>query len=276
MKIIDSHVHFWHPDNLQYDWISDLPLLNRPYLPTDYALATEGLELAGIVFVQADCRPEQGLDEVRWVDTLDAPIQAMVAFAPLEAGATVQAHLEALTAIPRVKSVRRLIQSEGAGFATQPDFIRAVQLLADYNLRFDICIYHHQLSDVIELVRQCPQIQFVLDHGGKPNIKTGELDPWRDDIRTLANFENVSCKISGLVTEANHDAWTVDTLRPYIEHLLESFGVNRLMFGSDYPVMLLASQYKQWVDSLQSILSNLSPTEQNALYSETVQKFYGL
>ena len=274
MKIIDSHVHFWNPDHLQYDWLADVAAINRPFLPVNYKEATTDIDVRGIVFVQADCIAEQALNEVQWVNTLDAPIQAIVAFAPLEQGNKAQKAVEELTDQPNVRGIRRLIQSEVRGFANQPSFIEGVQLLEPLGLTFDICVSHHQLPDVINLVQQCPDTRFVLDHAGKPNIKSALLDPWREQIRQLAEFDNISCKISGLFTEANHDNWTTDDLKPYVEHLLEIFGIRRLMFGSDYPVLTLAGQYQQWWTAIKSLTQTLSYDEQEAFYFNNAKEFY--
>ncbi len=276
MKIIDSHVHFWHPDKLRYTWLDDLPILNRPYLPDDYREAIGDIDVSGVVFVQADCLPQQGFDEAKWVASLGEPVAGIVAFAALEKGDAVRPELDALKDVAQVVGIRRLIQSESMGFSIQPDFIKGVQALTDYDLPFDICIYHHQLSDIIELVRQCPDVRFILDHCGKPDIASGLLDPWRENIRTLAGFENVSCKISGLVTEVNHDSWTVDDLRPYIEHVVESFGIGRVSYGSDWSVVNLAGDYQSWWEAQKSILNELSTDEQIAFYSKNTTNFYGL
>lgn len=276
MQVIDSHVHFWHPEQRRYAWLDEIPALNKPILPRDYDIATDTIDIAAIVFVQADCESNQALDEVAWVNTLDERIQGIVAFAPLEQGEAVRDWLDTLSGYARVKGVRRLIQSEELGFAIQPNFVQGVQALADYDFSFDICVYHYQLPDVIDLVQQCPQVNFVLDHGGKPNIKDDLYDPWREHIKALAQFDNVSCKISGLVTEADHAHWTSDNLAPYIEHLLSTFGSQRLMFGSDYPVVDLAGGYQRWFNVLQSHLSGLSTTEKQDLFYNNARSFYKL
>lgn len=278
MKIIDSHMHLWNPDLLRYAWLDGETALKRPFLPSDYRAAATGLGVESVVFVQADCLPEQAVDEVKWVSEVAAqiPIGGIVAFAPLEQADAARPALEALKAYPLVKGIRRLIQSEGAGFATQPTFIQGVQALADYGFTFDICIRHHQLPDVIELVRHCPNIPFVLDHVGKPNIAAGELEPWQENIRLLAQRQNVHCKLSGMVTEANHATWTTDDLRPYVEHILNTFSSQRVMFGSDWPVSTLAATYQKWLETVQQFISHLSPDEQARIFFDNANQFYGL
>lgn len=276
-KFIDSHVHFWNPSQLRYDWLANLPDLNKTFLPDDLPQTLSNWQMEQLVFVQADCAPEQSLDEARWVSELgDERIAGIVAFAALERGAAVRPQLEQLAAIPRVKGVRRLIQSEALGFSTQPDFVAGVQALSGFGLSFDICVLHHQLPDVIELVQYCPDVLFVLDHCGKPDIASGAIDTWRDQITQLATFEHVHCKLSGLVTEADHSNWTLNDLQPYVEHILESFGVKRLMYGGDWPVVKLAADYPKWFEAAQALISTLSETEQDAIFYDNAQRFYRL
>lgn len=279
LKIVDSHVHFWEPSRLRYIWLDDLPPLNRPYLPDHIPTAGTDWTIDALVFVQADCAAEQGLQEADWVTALaasDKRIQGIVAFAPLEQGRSVRPMLEELSQRPLVKGVRRLIQSEPLGFSVQPDFVAGVQLLAEFNLTCDLCIRHFQMRDVIRLVLQCPQVSFVLDHIGKPEIKNGLLDPWRKEIAELAALPNVACKLSGLVTEADWQHWTAADLQPYIDYSLEVFGPDRVMYGSDSPVASLAAPYPQWVDTLLAATQSLSNMEREKLFYQNTSKFYGL
>ncbi len=278
MKIIDSHIHFWNPGLLHYEWIQGEPLLNRAFLPSDFRAVTEGLDVSGLVFVQADCRAEQGLDEVKWVSQLadEIPIRAIVAFAPLEQGSAVRPMLDALKAYPLVKGVRRLIQSEGAGFAAQPIFMEGVKALADYGYSFDICIRHHQLADVVKLVSNCPDMSFVLDHIGKPAVAARDIEAWGSNLQELAQHENVCCKLSGMVTEANHATWTISDLRPYAHTVLNAFGSRRVMFGSDWPVCTMASSYRKWVNTAQHLISYLSMDDQQRIFVDNAQDFYRL
>lgn len=275
---VDTHVHFWHPDVLQYDWLASTPDINRPFLPATLA-EVAGDDLQKIVFVQADCRPEQGLREVAWVTGLarsEPRIQAIVAFAPLELGAACRDYLQALAEYPLVKGVRRLIQSEAAGFATRPDFVAGVQLLAEFGYSFDICVVHPQLADVLQLVAQCPQVSFVLDHIGKPGIKDRLLEPWREQTKALAAFPNVWCKISGLVTEADWQSWTREDLKPYIDHMIEVFGIDRVMYGSDWPVSTLATSYTGWLDTLAWAAAGLDGEARHKFFYQNGAAFYRL
>jgi L-fuconolactonase len=279
MKIIDSHVHFWNPQLLRYGWLAESEILNRTYLPDALPSSGQDWSIDGIVFVQADCAPEEGFQEAEWVATLaerEKRIAGIVAFAPLEQGQAVRPALEKLAGNPLVKGIRRLIQSEGTGFCVQPDFIAGVRLAAEFGFTFDICIRHFQLTDAIELVRQCPEVQFVLDHIGKPDIRAGQIELWHDHIRALADFPNVCCKISGLVTEADHQDWQPAQLQPYIDHILESFGPDRVMYGGDWPVVLLASDYSRWVETAQQATRSLKEDERQKFFYDNARAFYRL
>ena len=277
--IVDTHVHLWHPKQLRYPWLSEVPPLNRPYLLKDYIAAYGALEIESIVFVQCDTHPDDGLKETAWVTSLAAVeprIQGIVAWAPLEEGEQVAPFVEKLSENPLVKGIRRLIQSESIDFCVQPNFVSGVRTLSHYGLSFDICIFHPQLGNAIRLVEQCPHVRFILDHIGKPDIKNQLFDPWKEDIQTLASFPNVHCKISGLVTEANLEAWTPADLQPYIEHVISCFGFERVIYGSDWPVSTQASDYPRWVRTLQDAVSGCSSEALGNLFRDNAIKFYRL
>lgn len=279
MKIVDSHIHFWQPTHLRYGWLDEVPPINRAFLPENLLAQTGEHSLEKIVFVQAGAHPEDAMAEVKWVSELaetHPQIQGIVADAALENGAAVEAHLAELQNYPLVKGVRRLIQGEADGFCFSAEFIQSTNLLPKYNFTFDICAIH-QLPDVLHLVAACPDVNFVLDHFGKPAIKDGLLDPWRDQISQLASFKNVRCKLSGLITEAGHDNWQPADLQPYIDHVLEAFGANRLMYGGDWPVSLLASKsWSDWVTVAQNAISHLDEDEQHKIFYQNAIDFYAL
>ena len=278
--IVDTHVHLWHPKQLRYPWLTEVPALNRPYLLKDYTDAYDELEIESMVFVQCDTHPDDGLKETAWVTdlatTVEPRIQGIVAWAPLEEGGQVAPFVEKLAENPLVKGIRRLIQSESVDFCVQPNFVRGVKVLSRYGLSFDICIFHPQLANAIRLVEQCPHVQFILDHIGKPDIKNQIFDPWKQEIETLAAFPNVHCKISGLVTEADVDAWTPDDLQPYIEHVITCFGFDRVIYGSDWPVSTQATDYPRWVQTLKEAVSGCSSEELRNLFRDNAIRFYKL
>jgi L-fuconolactonase len=260
-------------------WLDGNERLNRRYSVDDYRAHTTGVDVASYVYVQVAVEPAYGLLEAQWAAALareDQRIQAIVAWAPLEDGACVRTYLDALTRIdPLITGVRRILQDEAdPTFCLRPDFVYGVQSLAEYGLSFDICIYHHQLESVIQLVRGCPDVAFMLDHLGKPGIAAGLRDPWQEQILELADLPNVLCKISGAVTEADPQHWRTADLAPYITHVLAAFGEDRVVFGSDWPVVLTAADYTRWIDTLVEFTCHLPEGSQRKLWAANALRFY--
>jgi L-fuconolactonase len=232
------------------------------------------------VFVEVDVDDPQHLDEAAWVAEQAAAeprLTGMVAMLPLERGNAVQSDLEELRRYDIFKAVRRLIQNQpDPDFCIRPNFIAGLKLLAPHDIAFDICVFHHHLPNVIKMVDQCPEVRFVLDHIGKPGIKDGLMDPWRRDLKELARRPNVHCKISGVASEADHRTWTREQLKPYIAHAVESFGFDRIMFGSDWHVAELAIGYTEWVDIVEWVVTGCTPEEQRKLFRNNGISFYRL
>ncbi len=277
--IVDAHVHLWDPTHFRMSWLDGNTLLDRPYGLTEYRQHTEGIDVAAMVYLQVEVDPPYGLLEPRGVADLakeEPRLRAIVAWAPLEFGEQARAYLTELVKTgPLVKGVRRVSQGEpDVRFLERPRVIQAARMLPEFGLTCDICIYHPQLSSAIELVRQCPSTSFILDHIGKPNIREHVLDPWRSQIRELASLPNVICKVSGMVTEADHQRWTPEDLAPYVDHVLEAFGEDRVVFGGDWPVATQASTYRRWVETLDKLTAGLSATAQHKLWSDNAKRFY--
>lgn len=279
LPIVDAHVHLWNPEQFSMPWLADIPQLNRFYGLQDYHEQTQGLPIIGMVYVEVGIEPQEALREAHYVVDLareEPLLQAIVAAAPVERGEVVREHLQSLVAIsPLIKGVRRNLQDEAEpDFCLKPDFVAGVRMLAEYNLSFDLCIKSWQLPSVIELVRLCPNTAFVLDHVGKPDIKGRLLDPWQADLRKLAELPNVVCKISGMVTEADHQGWQPADLEPFVNVVLEAFGEERVLFGGDWPVVLLASPYRRWYETLEALIAGLPVSMRRKLWAENAQRFY--
>ena len=279
--IVDSHVHLWDPTRFRMPWLDGNARIGKPFGLAEFREHVAGLDVEGIVYLQVEVTPPYALLEAQWVADQPAdgpPILGIVPWAPLEDGDRARSFLDAMVEIdPRIKGIRRLYQGEpDLDFCIRPDFIRGVQILPEYGLSFDLGVFHRHLKNTITLVRACPDVSFVLDHIGKPDIKNGMVQPWRDEITELASFPNVTCKVSGMVTEADPDAWTTADLRPYVEHVLESFGEDRVMFGGDWPVVLMASPYRRWVETLDEITAGLSDAAKRNLWNKNARRFYRL
>lgn len=279
--IVDAHVHLWDPRRFRMPWLDGNALLNRPYGLADYREHTDGIDIAAMVYLEVDVAPAYGLLEARWaVDRAaeDARLQGVVASAPLEDGEVARSYLAALVGLgPLIKGVRRLTQGEpDPDFARRPGFVRGTQILAEYGLSCDLGIRHVNLASTIALVGQCPDTRFILDHLGKPNAREGILDPWRAQVRELARFPNVFCKVSGLATEADRQRWTRDDLAPYVGHVIECFGEDRVVFGGDWPVLTQASTYPRWVQTLDELTGGMAESARKKLWAENARTFYRL
>ena len=268
MKFLDAHLHVWDPAARTYAWLDAEPALRRRFGPEDIDTGRHELEAA--IFVQADCSDAEALDEVRWVQRLaeEHPfLQGIVAYAPVHLGREAEPQLAALADEPLVVGVRRLIQHA----PVPPRLAEGAALLPEWDLTFDLCVTHDQLPAVAEIVAACPATTFVLDHLGKPPVAAAQLDPWRDDLARVASFPNVSCKLSGLISEAA-PGWTSDDVRPYLEHALGVFGPGRCMIGTDWPLLTLDGSIERWVDA---VLDVLAPEERDAVLRENAASTYG-
>ena len=278
--IIDTHVHLLDQKLFKYSWASGAPKLARDWTLDDLAASAKPYTIEGAVFVEVDVDHPDYMKEARWVQSLadqDPRMKGCVACLPIEKGAALEAEIAELASIKVARGVRRLIQSQSdPDFVLRPDVIAATKLLPKYNLSFDLCLYHHQLKNTIAYVRACPEVFFILDHIAKPGIKAGLMEPWKSEIRELASLPNVVCKLSGVTTEADHDHWTSAQLKPYVDHVIDVFGFDRLMYGGDWPVSVLAGPYTAWIDVLDNITASCSDSERRKLFRENAQKFYRL
>ena len=270
---LDAHQHFWRYDPVQYPWIPRQSALARDWLPRDLTSLQQPLGLDGSIAVQA----RQSLAESDWLLGLadaDEGIHGVVGWVDLQAE-SVEQDLARLARHPKFVGVRHVVQDEPDDrFLLRPAFLRGVKLLPTYGLTYDILIYPKQLPAAIEFVRQFPEQPFVLDHIAKPLIRDGILAPWDEQIRQLAQFPNVMCKLSGMVTEADHQGWTADDFRRYLDVVVEAFTPQRLMWGSDWPVCLLAASYEQVWSLVTDYTSEWSQTDRAALFGSNAARFY--
>jgi len=279
--IVDSHVHIWNTERFPLPWLENVPSLNKPLWIDDYFAATGDLNVEGFVYLQVDVAPTYALIEAQTIASLaevDPRVLAIVPWAPLEEGDRVRIYLETLVEYsPKIKSIRRIVQGESdPEFCLRPGFIRGNQILPEYGLTSEICCYFNQLSANVELVRQCPGTEFIMNHIAKPNIRGGQFEPWAAQMAELASFGNVVCKISGATTEADLEHWTLDDVRPYVEHALTVFGEDRVLFGSDWPVVTQAASFTRWVETVETITKDFSDEQKNKLWKQNAVRFYRL
>ena len=274
--IIDAHHHFWQYSPQQYGWISDsMGILKRDYLPPDLEQEIRKIGANGVINVQA----RQSLHETQWLleqAEKNDFIRGVVGWVPL-VSMDVACDIGKFAGRTKLKAVRHVLQDEpDDNYMLRPEFDRGISLLKDFGLRYDILIFERHLKQSIQLVDRHPGLTFILDHVAKPRIRENVISPWRENMKELAKRPNVYCKISGMATEADHSNWTESQLRPYMEISLDAFGPRRLMFGSDWPVCLLATSYKRWFETVTDFIAPLSDGERSRIMGGTAIEAYGL
>jgi L-fuconolactonase len=273
---IDSHHHFWKYNPEEYSWIGDaMTAIRRDFLPEHLKQEIDKAGIDGVVSVHA----RQSLAETEWLLDLASRyefIRAIVGWVPLiEAG--LPAVLERLASHAKLKAVRHVLHDEPDDrYMLRDDFNRGIRALGRFGLAYDVLIFERHLPQTIEFVDLHPNQVFIVDHIAKPRIRDGVLSPWRENVQELAKRENVYCKISGVVTEVDYRRWTEAELQPYLETVLEAFGPNRLMFGSDWPVCLVACDYTRWFGIVSRSIGKLSPDEQEMVLGRTATWAYRL
>lgn len=271
---IDSHHHLWKYSPADYPWMSEgMELIRRDFLVPELEKIMREGKIDGVVTVQA----RQSLAETEWLLDLASGndfMRGVVGWVPL-ANPAVAAHLEKYRTYPKLKAVRHVLHDETDDFyMLRGDFNRGVAQLKDVGLRYDILIFERHLPQTIEFVDRHPNQTFIVDHIAKPKIKDHILSPWRERMQELARRQNVYCKLSGVVTEADWNAWTEKDLQPYIDTVLECFGAERLMFGSDWPVALAACSYTKWIEAVERLTTSLSASERDRLFGGTAKEAY--
>jgi len=275
-ETIDAHHHLWRYSTEDYGWISpEMDVLRRDFVARDLDRELHDAGVDGSVVVQA----RQSVEETRWLLKVageDEAIRGVVGWLPL-VSTELPMMLRAFADCGKLKGIRHVVQDEPDNdFILRDDFNRGVATLLETGLVYDILIHERHLPQAAKFVERHPKQVFVLDHVAKPRIKDRLLEPWRENLMRLAEHDNVFCKLSGLVTEADWSAWTLDDLRPYLDVALEAFSGERLMAGSDWPVCLLASGYGRWWDALRQWAVRLDEGEREQIFGATAKRVYRL
>jgi L-fucono-1,5-lactonase len=274
-SVIDAHHHLWRYSATEYDWIDDrMATLRRDFLIPDLVAELANAGIDGSVAVQA----RQTLEETRWLLELARSCEAIrgvVGWAPL-ATSDCEASLYTLAEEPKLVGLRHVVQAEPKGFMDGADFNRGIRAMHSTGLIYDLLIVESQLGEAIRFVDRHPQQMFVLDHIAKPKIAVGEIEPWRTRMRELSQRKNVCCKISGMVTEDAWSHWSIESLRPYLDAIVDAFGPHRLMAGSDWPVCLVATGYARWWNVLRNYFASFSENERAEIFGATTIRVYDL
>ncbi len=274
--IIDSHQHFWNYEPKKHEWIDDsMSVIRRDFLPSDLKKVYQENNINGCVAVQAD----QTTVETDFLIQLSKEndfIKGIVGWVDLRSD-TVESDLDKYSEFNNVKGFRHVVQGEpDHNFLLRKNFLRGISLLEKKNFTYDILIFPHQLGATLEFVKQFPNQKFVIDHIAKPYIKDGFYDGWAALMEEVAKQENVHCKVSGMITEADFNHWTPEQIHPYLNVVLEAFGADRIMFGSDWPVCLVAGNYGQVKQLITDFIADLSLAEQVNIMGLNAMKFYNL
>ena len=272
---IDSHQHFWKFDPVRDAWIDDsMKIIQRDFLPKDLAPILKQNDIDGCVAVQADQSEKETVFLLNLADK-NSFIKAVVGWVDLRTD-NIEDRLLYFSRHNKLKGIRHIVQAEANDFMLDPTFQNGISRLEKFGLTYDILVFPKQLSAAISLVKNFPKQKFVLDHIAKPLIKDQQIGNWKNDIEVLSSFENVYCKVSGMVTEADWKKWETEDFTPYLDVIFNAFGVDRIMYGSDWPVCLLAAQYQEQMGIVTSYISKLSETEQNKIMGANALNFYNI
>ena len=273
-KIFDSHQHFWRYTPQTHGWISDeMSVIRRDFLPDELESCFKENNVFGCIAVQAD----QTLEENEFLLDLANKhkfIKGVIGWVDFQ-NDRVEEDIYHFNEIELMKGFRHIVQGEAdVKFLLRPGFLEGIKLLEKYDFVYEILVFPHQLQMVYEFVKMFPNVQFVLDHIAKPYIKEGYIEGWATMIKALGKFDNLSCKISGMVTEADYSNWSSEQIKPYIDVVLESFGPNRILYGSDWPVCLAAASYTEVLHLAKTMVHQLSPSEQDAFFYKNAERIY--
>lgn len=276
MKSVDAHNHFWKFDPVRDSWINeDMNVIQKDFLPADLEIILRQNNFDGCVVVQSDQSEEENAFQLKNTEEFDF-IKGIVGWVDLQSE-NVDERLQYYSRFTKLKGFRHVLQGETVrDLMLKPAFLNGISYLNQYNFTYDILIFPDQLQYIPTFVSQFPDQLFVIDHMAKPNIKEQKMDDWKKDIEVVSKFENVYCKLSGMVTEANWNNWKKEDFKPYIDVIVDSFGTNRIMFGSDWPVCQLAASYDEVVGIVEYHFFGYSENEQEKIFAGNAVKFYKL
>lgn len=278
IPIIDTHQHLWDLKKFRLPWVSKGHKLDRDYLMSDYLAATKGLGVVQAVYMEVDVAPEQQLAEAEELIAIckkgDSPTRAAVV-SGRPAADNFADYVKRFKGSPFIKGIRQVLHGEGTkpGYCLDKKFVAGIRLLGELGLRYDLCMRHAELPDAVKLVAECKGTRFVLDHCGNPDLKNHAQ--WKKDLATVAKHDHVVCKVSGIIASAK-PGWKAEDLAPVVNHTLDTFGPDRVMFGGDWPVCLLGATYAEWVGALKEIVAGRKAEEQRKLFHDNAVAFYGL
>lgn len=273
---IDAHQHFWNYDPVKHGWINNnMSVLKRDFLPQHIAGLLQDNNIDGCVSIQADQSENETMFLLGLAEQYSF-IKGVVGWIDLQSQ-DVEERLEKFSGYQGLKGFRHILQDEdNRSLMLTTAFKKGISCLNKYDYTFDLLVYPDQLTYTLELVKLFPGQKFVLDHLGKPSIKSGEIESWRKEIIALAELPNIHCKISGFVTEADWRDWNKDDFYPYFDVILKAFDIDRLLFGSDWPVCLLAAQYQEVYSIAEDYFASCSNEEKEKLFGNNAVAFYNL
>jgi L-fuconolactonase len=273
--MIDAHVHFWEYNKIKDAWITDeMQMLQRDFLPKDLRPKLLQNKIDGVIAVQAD-QSENETEFLLNLTTNNPEIKGIVGWTDLQ-NANLENKLLYYSKYSVIKGFRHIVQAEPDDFLQNKQFLNGIKVLQVFGFTYDILIYENQLKEAIKFVNKFPDQKFIIDHCAKPSIKNYRIKEWGNLVNEIAKDENVYCKLSGLITEAKWNCWNEKDFYPYLDIVFESFGTDRLLFGSDWPVMLLSGTYSKWKSLLENYMNNFSTEEKQKLFGENAIKFYNL
>jgi predicted TIM-barrel fold metal-dependent hydrolase len=281
LPIVDTHQHLWDLSRFRLPWLQPGTPLARSYTMADYLRATAGLNVVKAVYMEVDVAPEQQVAEADFILDVcrrgDTPtVAAVISGRPADDGFA--AYLDRFRGNRFLKGLRQVLHgaSTPAGYCLAANFVRGIRLLGERGLSFDLCMRPAELGDAVRLIEACPDTRFILDHCGNADVQARDRSQWQRDMARVARGRHVVGKVSGIVASARPGQWTVDDLAPIVNHTLEVFGPDRVMFGGDWPVCTRTARYRQWVEALKQIVRSHSAAEQRKLFHDNAVRFYGL